>query len=59
MAITFQYNQTSLGELGKPLKMPQKALPTITSKESALRTEVRKATDAAGELPRRLDALTP
>ena len=57
MAIKFQYNTTSLGELGKQLKMRQKALPTIKSKESALRTEVKKAKDAAGELHRRLDAL--
>lgn len=57
MAIKFQYNKTSLGELGKQLKMRQKALPTIKSKESALRTEVKKAKDAAGELRRRLDAL--
>ena len=33
MAIKFQYNKTSLGELGKQLKMRQKALPTIKSKE--------------------------
>ena len=32
MAIKFQYNKTSLGELGKQLKMRQKALPTIKSK---------------------------
>ena len=57
MAIKFQYNKTSLGELGKQLKMRQKALPTIKSKESALRTEVKRAKDAAGELRRRLDAL--
>lgn len=57
MAIKFQYNKTSLGELGKQLKMRQKALPTIKSKESALRTEVKKAKDAAGDLRRRLDAL--
>ena len=43
MAIKFQYNKTSLGELGKQLKMRQKALPTIKSKESALRSEVKKA----------------
>ena len=43
MAIKFQYNKTSLGDLGKQLKMRQKALPTIKSKESALRSEVKKA----------------
>ena len=46
MAIKFQYNKTSLGELGKQLKMRQKALPTIKSKESALRSEVKKAKDS-------------
>lgn len=45
MAIKFQYNKTSLGELGKQLKMRQKALPTIKSKESALRSEVKRAKD--------------
>ena len=43
MAIKFQYNKTSLGELGKQLKMRRAALPTIKSKESALRSEVKKA----------------
>lgn len=57
MAIKFQYNKTSLGELGKQLKMRQKALPTIKSKESALRSEVKKAKDAALDGRRRLDAL--
>ncbi len=57
MAIKFQYNKTSLGELGKQLKMRQKALPTIKSKESALRSEVKKAKDAAQEYRRQLDAL--
>lgn len=49
MAIKFQYNKTSLGDLGKQLKMRQKALPTIKSKESALRLEVKKAKDTAAE----------
>ena len=57
MAIKFQYNKTSLGELGKHLKMRQKALPTIKSKESALRSEVKKARDAATDYQRRVDAL--
>lgn len=55
MAIKFQYNKTSLGELGKQLKMRQKALPTIKSKESALRSEVKRAKDAAAELRARLE----
>jgi V/A-type H+-transporting ATPase subunit D len=49
MAIKFQYNKTSLGELGKQLKMRQKALPTIKSKESALRSEVKRAKMSAQE----------
>ena len=57
MAIKFQYNKTSLGELGKQLKMRQKALPTIKSKESALRSEVKRAKDAATDFRRRFKAL--
>jgi V/A-type H+-transporting ATPase subunit D len=57
MAIKFQYNKTSLGELGKQLKMRQTALPTIKSKESALRSEVKKAKDTARDYQRRLEAL--
>ena len=57
MAIKFQYNKTSLGDLGKQLKMRQKSLPTIKSNESALRSEVKKAKDSAGDYRRRLDAL--
>ena len=57
MAIKFQYNKTSLGELGKQLKMRQKALPTIKSKESALRSEVKKAKDSAQQFRERYEAL--
>ncbi len=57
MAIKFQYNKTSLGELGKQLKMRQKALPTIKSKESALRSEVKRAKDSAAEFRRKSEAL--
>lgn len=57
MAIKFQYNKTSLGELGKQLKMRQKALPTIKSKESALRSEVKKAKDSASDYRRQYEAL--
>ncbi len=58
MAIKFQYNKTSLGELGKQLKMRQKALPTIKSKESALRSEVKRAKDSALGYREQLDALS-
>ncbi|MCH5334794.1 MAG: V-type ATP synthase subunit D [Alistipes sp.] len=57
MAIKFQYNKTSLGELGKQLKMRQKALPTIKSKESALRSEVKRAKDSALEYREKVDRL--
>ena len=57
MAIKFQYNKTSLGELGKQLKMRRAALPTIKSKESALRSEVKRAKDTARDYRSRMDAL--
>ncbi|MFR9524518.1 MAG: V-type ATP synthase subunit D [Rikenellaceae bacterium] len=57
MAIKFQYNKTSLGDLDRQLKMRRKALPTIKSKESALRSEVKRAKDAAREYREQLDAL--
>ena len=50
MAIKFQYNKTSLTELGKQLKVRQRALPTLQNKESALRLEVRKAKDESARL---------
>lgn len=40
MAIKFQYNKTSLTNLGKQLKVRQNALPTLKNKESALRVSV-------------------
>lgn len=40
MAIKFQYNKTSLTNLGKQLKIRTNALPTLKSKESALRLSV-------------------
>ncbi len=43
MAIKFQYNKTSLTNLGKQLKVRKNALPTLKSKESALRASVQVA----------------
>ena len=43
MAIKFQYNKTSLQQQQKQLKMRERTLPTIKSKESALRLEVKQA----------------
>lgn len=59
MAIKFQYNKTSLNEIGKQLKIRQRALPTLQNKESALRLEVRKAKADSERLIERLEkALT-
>lgn len=57
MAIKFQYNKTSLGDMRKKLQMRQRALPTIKSKESALRLEVKKARDAASQVDVQLEEL--
>ena len=43
MAIQYQFNKTSLQSLEKDLKMRQRTLPTLQSKETALRLEVKKA----------------
>ncbi len=57
MAIKFQYNKTSLGEMEKQLKVRTRALPTIKSKESALRVEVNKARSATIKLNETLQNL--
>jgi V/A-type H+-transporting ATPase subunit D len=57
MAIKFQYNKTSLVELGRQLKMRTRALPTLKSKESALRLEVRRAKERAAEYAAELGRL--
>ena len=56
--IKFQYNKTALGDLAKQLKVRRRALPTIKSKESALRMEVKRAKNIAGEFRTQLDDLT-
>ena len=55
MAIKFQYNKTSLNELNKQLKTRVKALPTLKSKESALRLEVKKAKERSERLVAQLE----
>ena len=57
MAIKFQYNKTALGDLDKQLKMRMRALPTIKSKESALRMEVKKAKDTVAEYTEAIDKI--
>ncbi len=44
MALKFQYNKTALQNLRRQLAIREKALPTLKSKEAALRLEVRKIT---------------
>lgn len=56
MAIKFQYNKTSLQNLGKQLKVREKALPTLKNKESALRSEVKRAKDKAADIGKELES---
>ena len=55
MPIKFQYNKTSLQGLEKNLKVRVRALPTIKSKESALRLEVKKAKNDIQKLEEALE----
>jgi V/A-type H+-transporting ATPase subunit D len=55
MAIRFQYNKTSLQQLEKQLKMRERSLPTIKSKESALRMEVKRTRDEVKQLELQLE----
>ena len=52
--IKFQYNKTSLQQIEKNLKMRQRTLPIIKSKETALRLEVKKCKEEASILERKL-----
>ena len=56
MAIKFQYNKTSLTNLGKQLKIRQNALPTLKNKESALRVSVVAAKNEALSLAASLES---
>lgn len=56
MAIKFQYNKTSLTNIGKQLKIRQNALPTLKNKESALRVSVIAAKAKAEQLADELEA---
>ncbi len=57
MAISFQYNKTSLQLLNKQLKIRIRALPILKNKESALRAEVKRAKSVAEKLDRELATL--
>ncbi|MBQ1909379.1 MAG: V-type ATP synthase subunit D [Bacteroidaceae bacterium] len=52
--IKFQYNKTSLQQIEKNLKMRQRTLPIIKSKETALRLEVKRCKEEAEALERKL-----
>lgn len=52
--IKFLYNKTSLQHIEKSLKMRQRTLPIIKSKETALRLEVKKCKTEADELEKKL-----
>ncbi|MBR3065194.1 MAG: V-type ATP synthase subunit D [Bacteroidales bacterium] len=55
MAIKFQYNKTSLTNLGKQLEIRERALPTLKNKESALRVSVIQAKAESDRLQRELE----
>jgi V/A-type H+-transporting ATPase subunit D len=57
MAISFQYNRTSLQHLNKQLKVRIRALPILKNKESALRAEVKRAKDVAEKLDHELASI--
>ncbi len=54
--IKFQYNKTSLQQIEKNLKMRQRTLPIIKSKETALRLEVKRCKEEVAEKERELQA---
>lgn len=55
MAITFQYNKTSLQYLQKQMQTRVSALPVLKNKESALRIEVKKTRNDIAALDRLID----
>ncbi len=50
MALKIQYNKTARQKIEKQLEIREHALPTLQSKETALRMEVQKARDQAQQL---------
>ncbi len=57
MALKVQYNKTAIQQLQKQLSIREKALPTLKSKETALRLEVKKAADKLNGLKAQLEKL--
>lgn len=47
MELDYKYNKSALNELNQQLKMRENALPTLKSKEAALRVEVKQAREQA------------
>ncbi len=59
MQLRFQYNKTEIQRLGRELDMRAQALPTLKSKETALRLEMQKARQRREDLEAELaDAYT-
>ena len=62
MDLDIKYNKSALNELRQQLKMREMALPTLKSKEAALRLEVKKAKEQAqaydAELKQRIHSIT-
>jgi V/A-type H+/Na+-transporting ATPase subunit D len=54
MALKFKYNKSALYELNQQLVVREKALPTLKSKEAALRLEIKKLKDKALEYEQQL-----
>lgn len=57
MAIKFQYNKTSMQQLEKQLKIRVRTLPTIKSKESALRLEVKRSKEKVEKFDEKLESI--
>ncbi len=55
MSVKFQFNKISQQRLKKQLNIRLRALPTLQSKEAALRVEVKKAKDKMAELDKELN----
>lgn len=55
MAIKVQYNKTAIQQYQKQLNIREKALPTLKSKETALRLEVKKISDRLINIKDKLD----
>ena len=55
MALRIQYNKTAIQQFQRQLSIREKALPTLKSKETALRVEVKKAGYELERLKKSLD----